>query len=282
MFLRLSKTMTHSNYIESILQSEPDPAFEERARFILDSIVKNKSANILDVGCGRGFYVRLFSLLEFPKKIVGVDQNKIYLNKAGCDLKNDKRVRLMQGSIYHLPFDDNSFDTVVASEIFEHLNNPQTAIEECSRVLKKDGQLIITVPHKNFPFFWDPINFILMKLFNTHVPKHIWWLAGIWADHKKLYKEEEIKDLLSKKKFKVIRSKRIVAHSYPFAHFLLYGIGKNLIEKFNLPTFDRFNFNITKKPSPFVKLFKLPSKKWDGIIKKDKRFMNLALVGIKT
>ncbi len=274
--------MTPSNHIETILNCEPDPAFEERARFIVQAIEKQKSKRILDIGCGRGFYIRLFTLLKFPKKIVGVDQKQSYLRKIENLNKNDKRVSVLVGSIYRLPFQDASFDTVVASEIFEHLDNPQVAISECRRVLRKKGQLIITVPHKNFPFFWDPINFILMKFLHIHIPKHIWWLAGIWADHERLYTEKEIKSFLTKNEFKITRTKRIVSHCYPFAHFLLYGIGKNLVEKFNLPTFDRFNFSIVKKPSLFVKVFKFPSQKWDAHISQDKRFMNLALVGVKT
>lgn len=271
--------MTRSNHlIETILDCEPDPAFEERARFIVNAIVKNNSKHILDIGCGRGFYVRLFTLLKFPKRIIGVDQKDSYLSKVKSLSRDDKRVSIQVGSIYKLPFEDRSFDTVVASEIFEHLSDPVVAISECHRVLKKNGQFLISVPYKNFPFFWDPLNFVLMKLFNTHVPKHIWWLAGIWADHERLYEEKELKDFLSENEFRVVKTKRIVAHCYPFAHFLLYGIGKNLVERFNLPTFDRFNFNITKKPSFLVKLFKLPSKKWDRRIRKSDRFMNLAML----
>lgn len=273
--------MTRSRLIENILSCEPDPAFEGRAGVIIDGVLKNKPSSILDIGCGRGFYVRLFSLLSFPKKIVGMDQNDTYLTRAKNISKRDKRIRFVKGSIYKLPFEDKSFDTVVASEIFEHLDKPVFAIQECRRVLKKNGQLLISVPHKNFPFLWDPINFILMKIFNTHIPKDIWWLAGIWADHEKLYEEDEIVNFLKKNNFEVVKVKRIVAHCFPFSHFLLYAIGKNLVEKINLPTFDRFNFNENKKPSWLVNLFKSPSKEHDGNIKKNQRFMNLAIVCVK-
>lgn len=45
-----------------------------------------------------------------------------------------------------LPFDNDHFDVIFACEVFEHFANPQFAIEEIYRVLKKSGQLIISVP----------------------------------------------------------------------------------------------------------------------------------------
>ncbi|MFC1536435.1 class I SAM-dependent methyltransferase [Pseudomonadota bacterium] len=46
-----------------------------------------------------------------------------------------------------LPYDDNSFDFVVASEIFEHLISPLVFLEESSRVLKSGGLMLITTPN---------------------------------------------------------------------------------------------------------------------------------------
>ncbi|MFC1542424.1 class I SAM-dependent methyltransferase [Pseudomonadota bacterium] len=46
-----------------------------------------------------------------------------------------------------LPYDDNSVDFVVASEIFEHLISPLVFLEESSRVLKPNGLMLITTPN---------------------------------------------------------------------------------------------------------------------------------------
>lgn len=48
----------------------------------------------------------------------------------------------------HLPFDDNSVDTVYNSHTLEHIDNPVSAIQEWFRVLRTGGYLIIAVPHQ--------------------------------------------------------------------------------------------------------------------------------------
>jgi len=90
-----------------------------------------------------------------------------------------------------------------------------------------------------------------MKLFNTHINKDIWWLAGIWADHERLYTVEEIKSLLEEKFF-IEDTEEYISWCWPFAHFLFYGIGKNLVELFSFKEFNRFDFKKDKKMSRFL------------------------------
>ncbi len=55
----------------------------------------------------------------------------------------------------NLPFDDESFSHVIASEVLEHLKDDGRALSEMARVLKPDGALIITFPHRKFYFAFD-------------------------------------------------------------------------------------------------------------------------------
>lgn len=55
----------------------------------------------------------------------------------------------------NLPFDDHSFSHVIASEVLEHLADDKGALREISRVLKPDGALVITFPHRRFYFSYD-------------------------------------------------------------------------------------------------------------------------------
>src|SRR5207245_820615 len=103
------------------------------------------------------------------------------------------------------------------------------------RVLRPGGRLALSVPHHDYPFWWDPINRCLEGWFGTHVPKDIWWLAGIWADHVRLYRPPELRHVLETAGFVV---DEIVSHTHyclPFHHLLVYGIGKNLLEHRLLP-----------------------------------------------
>lgn len=55
----------------------------------------------------------------------------------------------------NLPFDNHSFSHVIASEVLEHLEDDKRALLEISRVLKPDGVLVITFPHRRFYFSSD-------------------------------------------------------------------------------------------------------------------------------
>ncbi len=253
--------------LKNLLQAEIDPAFALRAKIILENIEKIKPQKILDAGCGRGFYINALTYFKFIKEIHGADINNKYLNIAKKNIA-DKRVRIIKTNLYSLPYPDNYFDFIIASEILEHLTDDKKALLELKRVLKKNGTLIITVPNRNFPFFWDPINWLLMKVFNTHINKNIWWLAGIWADHERLYSKEQIKKLLINNGFKIKSVNNILHWCWPFSHFLLYGIGKNLIERFGLNSFSRFNFEKDKRLSCLMAaFFSAPSNLLDSWLK---------------
>ena len=65
----------------------------------------------------------------------------------GKKLYSDLAIK--QGSVYELPYKDNSFDLVICTEVLEHLEEPAKALKEILRVSKK--YLIISVP--NEPLF---------------------------------------------------------------------------------------------------------------------------------
>lgn len=258
--------MTPLQSIHKIIDAEIDPAFAKRARFILNGINSHKPQKVLDIGCGRGFYTKLTSFFPFVKEIQSIDAHPDYVKRAKKTAGNDKRITIQTGSIYKLPFKDNYFDSIIASEILEHLTDDKKALRELYRVLKKGGTLLVSVPNKNYPFLWDPLNWILEKFFNTHIHKDRWWLAGIWADHERLYSVEEIRNLLEKK-FYIIKCETAIAWCWPFSHFILYGIGKNIAERLPGSSFDRFEFDREKPIATLLaRVFALPSVLLDAIL----------------
>jgi hypothetical protein len=89
-----------------------------------------------------------------------------------------------------------------------------------------------------------------MRLFHMHIPKHIWWLAGMWADHDHLYTHELISSRVKQAGFKIKKTSSVVRYCWPASHFLLYGLGKNIVERIGVKEFDRFQF----ENKPFSKL----------------------------
>ena len=111
------------------------------------NLIKNREVeSILDVGCGEGFTLHRLKEKGIGKKLEGLE----YLQTAidlGKEMYPD--IKITQGSIYKLPYKDNSFDLVLCTEVLEHLEEPEKALQELVRVSKK--YLAISVP--NEPFF---------------------------------------------------------------------------------------------------------------------------------
>ncbi len=226
--------------IECYLAGEIDPAFAARARLILDAVAREQPLRILDAGCGRGFYLRMASLLCRRGTIIGIDRDADCVARAQGALRGRSNVSIMRGDICRLPFDDDSFDFIVCSEVLEHLPDDDRALIELRRVLAPGGTLAVSVPCRDFPFSWDPINWVLMRVAGRHVPARMHWLAGIWADHERLYSAPELARLVGRL-FRPDRYRAVVRRSWPFAHLVFYGLGKNLVDRLGWSAFDRFD-----------------------------------------
>lgn len=222
------------------LSKEVDPAFRRRARIVIEQLDLKPGEKILEAGCGRGFYGNLIGSF-FPRTLyVGIDINENYLQVAKT-FATTKNVKFNKADATKLPFENETFDKVLCTEALEHIENDRKVLSEIYRVLKPKGIVLITVPNKNYPFFWDPVNWLLERSLHTHIPSRIWWLAGIWADHIRLYTESELVSKLQSTRFTIQNVWRSTHYSFPFSHFLLYGIGKNIVEVGLCKSFSRFS-----------------------------------------
>ena len=102
--------------------------------------------NVLDAGCGEGFVLSEFRKRNIGKQLEGLDYSEDAL-EIGNELF--PYLTLKQGDIYSLPYEDNSFDLVICTEVLEHLERPEDVINEIRRVSKK--YCLFSVP--NEPFF---------------------------------------------------------------------------------------------------------------------------------
>lgn len=225
---------------EKLLAKEPDPSYKRRAGIIFDNLELEEGSKLVDIGCGRGFYLKALKKFWPKLKITGVDLNEKYLEETERNLVG-LRVKLIKANAEKLPFADNSFDRIIVSEVLEHVSDDRKALAEIHRVLKPAGIAMISVPNANYPLLWDPLNWFLEKCFEKHIPSNIWWLAGIWAYHKRLYEKKDLTKKIKEAGLKIEKSWQTTHYCLPLSHFLLYGIWKNLVEKGFLSDINRFS-----------------------------------------
>jgi len=265
--------------IEKLLVNVADVALRRRAKLILSALGPKDGDVILDVGCGDGYYLYLLHRLNKNTYSVGSDFDRIALDAAYENFKTNnipvvmlsekkyenallKKSSLKKGTVYliwadlmkKLPFEDETFDKVVMGEVAEHLPSDVKGIKEISRVMKNGAKLALTVPCSNYPFLWDPINWVLERTVNTHIKSG--FFAGIWNQHIRLYSPEKIKKVVEKAGLNVENAYANTYWSLPFNHHIV-NLGARILYGGAMPTYiaqsvDKYT---TKKSKPMFLQF---------------------------
>ncbi len=186
--------MSTTNYKK---HSSPNPIQKKLIDNFYSTVIKIlrplEVDSILDVGCGEGFTLDKFKKEGIGKKLSGIDYSDDAL-ELGAKIYPD--LDLKKGDIYDIKAKENSFDLVMATEVLEHLDDPNKALKELIRVSRK--YIMLSVP--NEPFFIGA-NFLrgkYLKSFGNH-PEHInhWTFIGF----EKFLKKNGLKIVESKHPF---------------------------------------------------------------------------------
>ncbi len=143
---------------------------------------------VLDMGCGGGRHA--FALYRRGADVVALDMSEKDLREVGTmframelegEVPQGARATAVRGNAYELPFEDASFDRVIAAEVLEHLPADTDAMAELTRVLKPGGLIAVTVPR------WGP-------------EKVCWALSDDYHEveggHVRIYKGSELRSRL--------------------------------------------------------------------------------------
>lgn len=221
MFWKSSDHIKHS--LNRSTKTVGDMALKRRAHLIIEGLELKRNDKVLEVGCGNGYYLSLLNRLGMELTLVGIDNDKMALSDAKKFIW-ERGVKLIFSAAEKLPFRDDSFDKVIMSEVIEHVQDEKKSLKEIYRVLKKGGILTLTTPNINYPFFWDPINWILQHVFNTHIRSGFW--AGIWNQHDRMYKREQIENLVKEAGFSINGSETLTSWCLPFNHYFVNFVAK--------------------------------------------------------
>lgn len=96
------------------------------------------SGRLIDIGCGTKPYKDL--LAPYITGHIGIDHEETLHDKSNID---------RFGTAYDLPAEGGEFDSAICTAVLEHLEEPELALKECHRVLKRGGVAIYSVP-----FIW--------------------------------------------------------------------------------------------------------------------------------
>ena len=143
----------HSSQLEKI--------FKEKWR---DSL----QGDLLEIGCGSGSDLEIFSKLKEIKTITAIDIGE-NIEKLAERYKERKDVDILRGNALSLDFDCKTFDVIYSFGVFHHTSDPIKCISEAERVLKENGSIFLYLysSHEDLLFKRIGIFFerIIMKFF---------------------------------------------------------------------------------------------------------------------
>jgi 2-polyprenyl-3-methyl-5-hydroxy-6-metoxy-1,4-benzoquinol methylase len=163
---------------------------------LLSLLDKNNNRCILDLGCGNGYLVNY--LISLGYNAYGTDASE-----KGIDIarqQNPKRFFLQDVSTGELPAElqQLKFDTIISTEVIEHLYDPESFLKFCKKALEPNGELIISTPYHGY------LKNLTLSLFNkwdTHI--NPMWLGG----HIKIWSANSLSKALSQTGFSVTHFK---------------------------------------------------------------------------
>lgn len=136
------------------------------AKEIKDRI--GNSIKILDIGCGAGFLTNHLALEGHT--VTGIDLSEPSLEIAKAQ-DITKSINYINCHAYCLPFLNDSFDVVCATDVLEHVEDPHLLIAEASRVLNTGGLFFFHTFNRN------PLSYLLIikgvEWFVSNTPKNL-------------------------------------------------------------------------------------------------------------
>lgn len=186
-----------ADYIDYGFQnSGPAHTFNYLQQPLLAMLNKNTNRCILDLGCGNGYLVNF--LIANGYNAFGTDASAEGI--AIARQTNADRFYIQDLSTGKLPAElqQQHFDTIISTEVIEHLYDPEDFINFCKQSLTDKGEIIITTPYHGY------LKNLMLSLFNkwdTHI--NPMWHGG----HIKLWSKKTLSQALSNAGFTVIAFK---------------------------------------------------------------------------
>lgn len=158
-------------------------------------------SKILDGGCGLSIWVtdeirKRYELHSMDSEEKSIEFCRNYYKDS----------LYLVGDLYTIPFPDESFDAVTLREVIEHIKEPERAVKEIKRVLKKGGRVILTTPN-----YSSPLLFLIENIYHRFFSEMKHYLDDVHPS-----------------KFKFLKLKKLFAAYFTLKEYGTIDIGINL------------------------------------------------------
>lgn len=142
-----------SNYIKTIYNEVDRPITtypDQLAKYLFDRFNMRPGMKFLEIGCGRGDFLKGF-------KRLGLDVSGLDISSEAIGLNPGIHIKIVDIEAEQSEFNDNEFDIIYSKSLIEHLHNPDKYIREAYRILKPGGLLLTLVPdwEANYKTYFD-------------------------------------------------------------------------------------------------------------------------------
>jgi arsenite methyltransferase len=115
-----------------------------RRRLAIDALGALAGEDVLDLGCGPGFYVQeLLQRVGADGSVTGIDPAPAMLAMTADRVSGADNVRVLQGGADAIPLPDASVDRALSVQVFEYIADVPHALAELRRVVRPGGRVVI-------------------------------------------------------------------------------------------------------------------------------------------
>ena len=158
---------------------------------VLKALNNRNNLVLIDVGCGRQANVG-WVLRKQLKSYIGVDRDIPELSLFNLNFVNSL-AETMSGKLKN-----NTADMVIALAVIEHVEDPESFVRTCKKLLKKDGEILLTTPAP----YADPILKLISKLKIIN--------GDEIEEHKTYFSPSTLAQLLEKNGFKILKAQKFL------------------------------------------------------------------------
>lgn len=156
----------HVSYLDAVTGMAAIQAYKQRSYDLLNL---KPGDHVIDVGCGTGEDARAMAQrVGKLGRVIGVDSSEVMITEAKKRSESlDLPVQFQTGTALKIPYGDNTFHAARADRMFQHLKNPQDALQEMARVTRPKGTVGVLDPDWGTLVVDSPDRTLTMQIFSA-------------------------------------------------------------------------------------------------------------------